>query len=678
MSEKKNCALVVRVSDPRQARSYKSTWDLQLSELRKEIEIKNMNTEGPEYVEYKVYDLKGVSGSVSFESDPFEELKLDILLGYVNVVICTALDRLGRDVAGFIDFFNFLKDKAELICTRLRLDTSTPTGEAIVIILMALAKLELDIKSERNRKSTRYRASEGLYNGGRPILGYDLNDDPTHRGNLIVNHDEAQIVRMVFQKYLELGSDSAVAKYFTDQNCINKEWIQKSTGELKGGGPITANVVKTILTNIKYIALCNYIEIDENTQEEVSKTRNAVWEPIIDEKLFYEVQEAREAAFREKTNVAVNTQGSNHFYLLKDVVVCSHCNEQMDRRSGKGKGGTYFNYVCKNDACPFSEEMPSGDRSRSHVDADEADSAAFDVINKILASDHYISELSKLVNKDMIEELPKRRGELRKLTKRARTTKKEIHRLSKALTAFNEDSEEYIINKKEVQRLSKVYSTIEVEKKRVKSLLDTLSGNRISEDQIRSLLENTRKLSEYGPQKQRRDLIKQLFRRVDVDEEKMVFHLHVNTLRYIHNMSTRNGGFEQIVNWRAERVSQRTILWLEVGAIESHKNSHKKHFRNPLILADELHTTMELEELTRAELARRLGYSRARITQLLNLLNLPQELQQEIRSMGDNWDRRLVTERGLRDKLCRNDQILKNSCFRIDNEIAILKIIRSS
>jgi ParB-like chromosome segregation protein Spo0J len=60
---------------------------------------------------------------------------------------------------------------------------------------------------------------------------------------------------------------------------------------------------------------------------------------------------------------------------------------------------------------------------------------------------------------------------------------------------------------------------------------------------------------------------------------------------------------------------------------------------------------MELEDLTRADLARRLGCSRARVTQLLNLLNLPQEFLLEVREMGDYWDRQLVTERQLRRKL---------------------------
>jgi ParB-like chromosome segregation protein Spo0J len=60
---------------------------------------------------------------------------------------------------------------------------------------------------------------------------------------------------------------------------------------------------------------------------------------------------------------------------------------------------------------------------------------------------------------------------------------------------------------------------------------------------------------------------------------------------------------------------------------------------------------MEMEELSRADLARKLGLLRARVTQMLNLLKLPEELISGIEGMGDNWNRRIVTERSLRSRI---------------------------
>ena len=57
---------------------------------------------------------------------------------------------------------------------------------------------------------------------------------------------------------------------------------------------------------------------------------------------------------------------------------------------------------------------------------------------------------------------------------------------------------------------------------------------------------------------------------------------------------------------------------------------------------------MEMEELSKADLARKLCCSRARVTQMLNLLKLPEELITEIEEMGDFWRRQIITERKLR------------------------------
>jgi transcriptional regulator with XRE-family HTH domain len=45
---------------------------------------------------------------------------------------------------------------------------------------------------------------------------------------------------------------------------------------------------------------------------------------------------------------------------------------------------------------------------------------------------------------------------------------------------------------------------------------------------------------------------------------------------------------------------------------------------------------MEMEELSRADLARKLGLFRARVTQILNMLKLPDSLIFKIEEMGDN------------------------------------------
>ena len=69
---------------------------------------------------------------------------------------------------------------------------------------------------------------------------------------------------------------------------------------------------------------------------------------------------------------------------------------------------------------------------------------------------------------------------------------------------------------------------------------------------------------------------------------------------------------------------------------------------HPLVLANRFKELLDTGVVNnRAELARRMGMSRARVTQLLNLLRLPTEIRQEILALPEHV-RRQLTERRLR------------------------------
>lgn len=129
------------------------------------------------------------------------------------------------------------------------------------------------------------------------------------------------------------------------------------------------------------------------------------------------------------------------------------------------------------------------------------------------------------------------------------------------------------------------------------------------------------------------------------------------------------GGFEQIGKWRLNSRSTRTlggsVLKLECRQPSRIPNSKlRKTYRNPVIFALELKKEMSREGLTQVELARKHGLSRARVNQWLSLQKLPEKKIRQILAMGDYWDRRLVTERGLR-RLLRSQTygLVDSSCI---------------
>ena len=98
--------------------------------------------------------------------------------------------------------------------------------------------------------------------------------------------------------------------------------------------------------------------------------------------------------------------------------------------------------------------------------------------------------------------------------------------------------------------------------------------------------------------------------------------------------------------WRTPRGP---VLTIPIQLTVRHRKSiSTKTFRNPLLYARELRDRMLAEGINRAELARRLGVSRARVTQWLDLLELPEQVLRDAEALGDNWGRRVVTERKMR------------------------------
>jgi len=72
-------------------------------------------------------------------------------------------------------------------------------------------------------------------------------------------------------------------------------------------------------------------------------------------------------------------------------------------------------------------------------------------------------------------------------------------------------------------------------------------------------------------------------------------------------------------------------------------------FRNPIYLAKEYKEMISSNQVkNQSELARKLGISRARITQILNLLKLDTLIIQELERLGDPLKSKIITERILR------------------------------
>jgi hypothetical protein len=77
-----------------------------------------------------------------------------------------------------------------------------------------------------------------------------------------------------------------------------------------------------------------------------------------------------------------------------------------------------------------------------------------------------------------------------------------------------------------------------------------------------------------------------------------------------------------------------------------------KRYRNPIAVAQEWQRLLSVGECaSRADLARKLGVTRARVTQVLGLLELTPEVVEALAALGDPLPKPVVTEHGLRSIL---------------------------
>jgi site-specific DNA recombinase len=204
-NKKLRIAGYVRVSSVRQATEGDSL-QAQQSEIEQEVDFRKRR-ESWDVSSLDFYVDAGRSAKDQNRPE-LQRLKRDIAAGEIDIVICFKLDRITRSLKDFVDLWELFHERdVDVISLREKFDTSMPTGEAMLQLIMVFAQLERRMTAERTSSIMKDRVERGLWNGGH-ILGYrSRTDEP---GNLEQDEEGAAIVRMIFDSFEELGSSSAV------------------------------------------------------------------------------------------------------------------------------------------------------------------------------------------------------------------------------------------------------------------------------------------------------------------------------------------------------------------------------------------------------------------------------------------------------------------------------------
>jgi site-specific DNA recombinase len=220
------------------------------------------------------YDDGAFSGA-SLMRPALQQLLTDIRAGKIDIVLVYKVDRLTRslaDSAKLIELFD--AHGVSFVSVTQSFNTNSSMGRLTLNVLLSFAQFERELIGERVRDKVAASKRKGIWVGGPVPLGYAAMDK-----KIVVVPAEAEVVRMIFARYLQLGSIRAVAEEL-DRQGIRSRGRRLSNGRSLGEGRFGVGALAYLLKNRFYIGEVIY-------RGEIYRAEH---EPILQPTLFAAVQ----------------------------------------------------------------------------------------------------------------------------------------------------------------------------------------------------------------------------------------------------------------------------------------------------------------------------------------------------------------------------------------------------
>lgn len=267
----------------------------------------------------KYYSDEAISGLTNGR-DQFREMINEILThGGVDYVIVYKVERFSRNKYQSAIYKERLSRRGVKVLYAAQRLSDTPEGGLMEGILESFAQYYSENLSVDTRRGQYYNARKGLFNGGRPPLGYFIDDEKKYN----IDPYEATTIKSIFSMYLDGMAQSKIAMELNEKGYKTRE-----------NRNFSQSSISRILTNKKYIGIYEHgrIQVKYNTtgkktlevkrpDEEVVINYDAI-PPIIDKKTFEKVQKM----IKDRANQKAVKQ--YHDYPLRGLIYCE-CGQKM-------------------------------------------------------------------------------------------------------------------------------------------------------------------------------------------------------------------------------------------------------------------------------------------------------------------------------------------------------------
>ena len=321
------------------------------------------------------YDDPGYSGG-SLQRPGLQGLIRDIEAGRADTVVCYKIDRLSRSLTDFAKLVDvFERNRVTFVSVTQSFCTTTSMGRLTLNILLSFAQFERELAGERIRDKFAASRRKGIFMGGCPPLGYDARDR-----KLVVNLAEAELVRLIFRRFLDLGSALLLIRELNAQGHRTKSWTTRA-GTFREGRPFDKGTLYKVLRNPVYIGLATH----------KGRSYPGEHEPIVDRATWDRVHEVLASNARRRGNEARARTPAP----LRGLMRCMHCSAAMTPTHTRRRGRLYRYYICLgasrrgHDTCPVRS-----------IAASEVEGLVLGQVRRLLASPELVARTITAVRRE--------------------------------------------------------------------------------------------------------------------------------------------------------------------------------------------------------------------------------------------------------------------------------------
>ena len=334
-------------------------------------------SKNPDWILAGIFADEGITGTNTKKRTEFNRMIDECMDGNIDMIITKSISRFARNTLDCLKYIRQLKEKnIPVFFEKESINTMDSKGEVLLTIMASLAQQESQSLSQNIKLGLQYRYQQGhvQVNHNR-FLGYTKDAD----GHLIIDPDQAEIVRRIYREYLEGFSMDKIAAG------LERDGVLTGAGKAKWH----TSTINKILRNEKYMgdALLQKTYTTDFLTKKRIKNNGTVpqyyvesdHEAIIPKDIFLLVQEelVRRRVVRTSKNGKRRSYSCKHCFA--QMVFCGDCGEFYRRVHWNNRGCKSIVWRC----CSRLENTGHACRSRT-VNEGLLEQVSIDAINQVL------------------------------------------------------------------------------------------------------------------------------------------------------------------------------------------------------------------------------------------------------------------------------------------------------